>query len=157
MTIPDAAPGAAAPAPSVAAAAQRVLLFAVAGQVYGCEIDVVREIVPNRRATRLPGAPAFVRGLINLRGTLVTVIDLGLRLGRESSVRPESSIVLAEHEGKLVGVIVDDLMDVQPLLDSQVEPAAERDRGGIVRGLGHLPGLVVVLLDMHALVTHVLL
>ena len=156
MTIPDAAPGAAAPA-QPGAAARRILLFAVAGQVYGCEIGVVREIVPNRRATRLPGAPAYVRGIINLRGTLVTVIDLGLRLGRESSVRPESSVVLVEHEGRLVGATVDELMDVRPLLDSQVEPAAEHDRGGIVRGLGHLDDLVVVLLDMSALVRQLLL
>ena len=49
-------------------AAARTLLFRVAGKVYGCDIDAVREIIPYRRATRLPGAPSFVQGLINLRG-----------------------------------------------------------------------------------------
>src|SRR6478752_4141786 len=61
-------------------AAARTLLFRVSGSVYGCDIDAVREIIPYRRATRLPGAPPYVQGLINLRGTIVTVLDLGARL-----------------------------------------------------------------------------
>ena len=61
-------------------ATARTLLFRVAGKVYGCDIEAVREIIPYRRATRLPGAPPFVQGLVNLRGTIVTVLDLGARL-----------------------------------------------------------------------------
>jgi hypothetical protein len=66
----------------------------VAGTVYGCDIGSVREIVPIRHATRLPGAPPYVRGLINLRGAIVTVIDLAARLAGTSAAM-EGSVVLA--------------------------------------------------------------
>jgi hypothetical protein len=56
------------------------LVFRVGASLYGCDIRDAQEIVPYRACTRLPGAPAHVCGLINVRGTIVTVIDLGVRL-----------------------------------------------------------------------------
>ena len=140
-------------------AAARTLLFRVAGDVYGCDIDAVREIIPYRRATRLPGAPPYVQGLINLRGTIVTVIDLAARL---DATRPPmrdggGSIILAEHGTRLVGVAVEEVMDVQAIAEEQVEAANGHSAGGLVRGLGHLEDGVVVLIDIHTLVTQVLL
>ena len=140
-------------------AAARTLLFRVAGDVYGCDIDTVREIIPYRRATRLPGAPPYVQGLINLRGTIVTVLDLGTRL---DPTRPPmrdggGSIILAEHGARVVGVAVDEVMDVQAIAEEQVEAANGNAAGGLVRGLGHLEDGVVVLIDIHMLVTQVLL
>ena len=61
--------------------APRLLFFTAAGQTCACELEGVREIIPYCRATRLPGAPSYVTGLINLRGSIITVLDLGLRLG----------------------------------------------------------------------------
>ena len=140
-------------------AAARTLLFRVAGSVYGCDIDAVREIIPYRRATRLPGAPPYVQGLINLRGTIVTVLDLGARL---DATRPPmrdlgGSIILAEHGTRVVGVAVDEVMDVQAIAEEPVESATGETRDGVVRGLGHLGDDVVVLIDIHTLVTQVLL
>ena len=141
-------------------AAARTLLFRVAGSTYGCDIDAVREIIPYRPATRLPGAPPYVQGLINLRGTIVTVIDLGARLDK---TRPQvreanGSIILAEHGSRVVGVAVDEVMDVQAITEEPVDVGTGDTRGGLVRGLGHLEGdQVVVLIDIHTLVTQVLL
>src|SRR6478672_8530994 len=86
----------------------RTLLFRVAGKVYGCDIEAVREIIPYRGATRLPGAPPFVQGLINLRGTIVTVLDLGTRLdpARQPVRDGSGSIILATHGTRTVGVAV---------------------------------------------------
>lgn len=142
-------------------AAARTLLFRVAGSVYGCDIDAVREIVPYRRATRLPGAPSYVQGLINLRGTIVTVLDLGARLDR---TRPQvrdvgGSIILAEHGARVVGIAVDEVMDVRAITEEPVDASTGGGdtRGGLVRGIGNLEGDVVVLIDVHMLVTQVLL
>src|ERR671912_28571 len=90
--------------------AARTLLFRVSGKVYGCDIEAVREIIPYRRATRLPGAPPFVQGLINLRGTIVTVLDLGTRLDPARPPMREGSIILATHGTHVVGVAVDEVM-----------------------------------------------
>ena len=140
-------------------AAARTLLFRVAGRVYGCDIDAVREIIPWRRATRLPGAPPYVQGLINLRGTIVTVLDLGTRLDAARPLMADAggSIVLAEHGTRVVGVAVDEVLDVQVVAEERIEQAAGDTRGGMVRGLGHLGDDVVVLIDIHTLVTQVLL
>jgi purine-binding chemotaxis protein CheW len=141
-------------------AAARTLLFRVAGSVYGCDIEAVREIITYRRATRLPGAPPHVQGLINLRGTIVTVLDLGTRLDRARPLirEPGASIILVEHGARVVGVVVDEVLDVQAIAEEPVDAGTSDTRGGLVRGLGHLEGDdVVVLIDIHTLVTQVLL
>jgi purine-binding chemotaxis protein CheW len=134
----------------------RLLLFAVAGTIYGCDIAAVREIVPLRRATRLPGAPAYVLGLFNLRGAIVTVIDLATRLGG-SSCAADGSVVLAQFGAKQVGLAVDEVRDVQILPPDRFEAATgDVARGGIVRGLGHLDDGVVIVLDVPAVVRQVM-
>ena len=134
----------------------RLLLFAVAGTVYGCDIAAIREIVPMRRATRLPGAPAYVLGLFNLRGAIVTVIDLATRLAG-SSCTPDGSVVLAQFGAKQVGLAVDELRDVQMLPPDRFEAATgDVARGGIVSGLGHLDDGVVIVLDVPAVVRQVM-
>ena len=137
--------------------AARTLLFRVAERVYGCDIDAVREIIPYRRATRLPGAPPYVQGLINLRGTIVTVLDLGARLDPSRAPVREGSIILATHGTRVVGVAVDEVMDVQPIAEEPIATSAADGPRGLVRGLGHLNDGVVVLVDIHVLVTQVLL
>jgi purine-binding chemotaxis protein CheW len=145
--------------------AARTLLFQVAERTYGCDIESVREIIPYRRATRLPGAPAYVQGLVNLRGTIVTVLDLGVRLDPARAPVREGSIILAQHGTRNVGVAVDEVMDVQAIAEEPVDAGAGAGgggegtdtRGGLVRGLGHLGDDVVVLIDIHTLVTQVLL
>jgi len=139
-------------------AAARTLLFRLGEGTYGCDIDAVREIIPYRRATRLPGAPAYVQGLVNLRGTIVTVLDLGIRLDASRAPVREGSIILAEHGTRNVGIAVDEVMDVQEVREDPVETGAGGDsRNGLVRGLGHLEDDVVALIDIHTLVTQVLL
>ncbi len=94
-------------------APERTLLFRAGDRTFGCGIDAVREIVPQRRATRLPGAPPSVQGLINLRGTIVTVVDLPLWLGGTRPAAADGSIVLVEHGSRVAGLAVDEVLDVQ--------------------------------------------
>jgi purine-binding chemotaxis protein CheW len=137
-------------------AAGRTLLFRVGTTVYGCNIEAVREILPYRRATRLPGAPAFVQGLINIRGTIITVLDLGARLEPGRAPVSEGSIILAEYGSRSVGVVVEEVMDVRVLEEAEGALPPEQIEG-VVRGVGHAEDLVVVLLDVHALIKQVLL
>ena len=129
----------------------------MADRVYGCDIEAVREIIPYRRATRLPGAPKYVQGLINLRGTIVTVLDLGTRLDAGRAPVSEGSIILATHGTRVVGVAVDEVMDVQTITEERIGTSTGDMPRGLVRGLGHLDDGVVVLVNINALVTQVLL
>jgi len=142
------------------ATARRTLLFRVGSAVYGCDIDDIREIVPFRQATRLPGAPPYVQGLINLRGTIVTVVDLGVLLkATRDRVATEGSIMLVALPGnaRLVGVAVEEVMDVRLVGASQGDVIAHSAGNDAVRGLAHIEGGTVILLDIHSLVRQVLL
>jgi purine-binding chemotaxis protein CheW len=114
-----------------------LLFFGVAGRLCACDLDAVREIVPARAATRLPGAPEWVLGLVNLRGTLLTVVDLAARFGERSAAM--RSIIVAEGAGRMFGLGVDGVRDVQAVGDDALEVVdAQRSSDGIVRGLAHV-------------------
>lgn len=134
------------------------MLCRVARRVVGVELGTVREIIPARRPTRLPGAGPYVSGLVNVRGTIVTVIDLAARLGRgDAPAAGTGSIVLIEHGAKLVGVAVDEVLDVRRTAELELETEAEAlVPGGAVRAVGRLDGEVVALLDIHDIIAQVL-
>jgi purine-binding chemotaxis protein CheW len=138
---------------------RRTLLFRVGTEVYGCDIDDIREIVPFRQATRLPGAPSYVQGLINLRGTIVTVLDLGVRLDSTRAPIADGSIMLVAPPGgaRLVGVAVQEVMDVRIIGTERDDVVAGSAGTEVVRGLAHVDGATVILIDIHSLVRQVLL
>jgi purine-binding chemotaxis protein CheW len=133
--------------------APRLLLFTAANRTCACEIGSVREIIPYRRATRLPGAPSYVIGLINLRGSIVTVLDLGMRLGGAPMDQQRGSIILVESEGRVVGLGVDELRDVQRVSRAAIEEADDDPASeGLVCGVLRADGDVAVLLDVGRIV-----
>jgi purine-binding chemotaxis protein CheW len=137
-------------------APRQLLLFRLADRIGGIELEIVREILPPPPATRLPGAPAYVRGLINVRGTVVTVIDLVARLCGQPA-RPEGPLMLIEHQGRVVGVAVDEVIEVQPLPPKGWEtPVGDLLPGGIVYAMGEIDSQTVLLLDIRGLLTQVL-
>lgn len=111
---------------------RRVLVFAVAGRTRCADVEDVREIVPITATTRLPGAPRYVRGLINLRGSLVTVMDASMCLYGVPAESPDASILLVERRGRLAGVIVDSVFDIQSLPVVEVEGGARLDLRAMV-------------------------
>lgn len=137
-----------------------MLLFRVGETVYGCDVSSAQEIVPLRRCTRVPGAPPFVRGLVNVRGTIVTVLDLRLRLLAGGTPKPVASLLLLRHGAgqRLVGVVVDEVVDVRPLAVETTEATAAS--GVLVRGVARdaePDAPTVVVLDIDALIKQVLL
>lgn len=138
----------------------RFLVFESAGRRYACSLDAVREIVPFRAATRLPGAPVHVVGLINLRGRLLTVVDLAVYLGgpEGGSRKGAGSIVLVGSGARVVGVLVDEVRDVRPVADDAVERVTDATIAhGAVRALARLDDGIAVVLDTDAIVGNVLL
>jgi purine-binding chemotaxis protein CheW len=132
------------------------LLFRVGAGLFGCDTTNVQEIIPPRPSTRLPGAPRFVRGLINIRGTIVTVLDLGVRLDATEEPASEGSILLVRHRDRIVGLSVHEVADVR-LLDVERDESAGSPTGGIVQGVANVDDTPVVVLDLDALIQQVLL
>ena len=144
-------------------ALRQLVVFRLAGGTYGIELDAVREIVPFRGATRLPGAPSNVAGLVNVRGSIITVIDLGAQLEGSASARERSSVMLLEHGGKLVGAAVDEVLDVRKTTDVELDDGGTAmAAGAAVRAVGRLgeeegrEGGVITLLDIHGIISRVL-
>src|SRR3981081_2680388 len=138
--------------------ARRLLSFEVGGSVFACDMEAFREIVPAQRTPRLPGAPETVCGLVNLRGTIVTVIDGGVVLGKRPCARTSGLILLADYFDRLVGVGVDDVRDIHdvPIDQFAGEDAPESIADGLVTGFVEIEGKRVIVLDIKALVQKVI-
>lgn len=104
---------------------QQFVVFSLSGQRYCIDIMMVREIRMVRAITALPGAAECVRGIINLRGTIVPVFDLRMRFGLgETEIRHEQSqtLVIASVGGSITGLLVDEVLDILTLPESAIAP-----------------------------------
>ena len=109
MTPPDAAPDTADPSQDQV----ELLSFTVAGQDYAVDIMLVREIRNWTTPTPLPKTPAYVRGVINLRGTVLPILDLACRLELESQKGHDRAVFIVLNEGgRLFGITVDAVSDI---------------------------------------------
>jgi purine-binding chemotaxis protein CheW len=126
--------------------------FKVGRETYGVPITSLHEIVRVPEITAVPDAPDFMEGVINLRGKIVSVLDLRKRLGEAQAVSSRRNrILVVEHNGRLSGLIVDSASEVIKIPAADVEPSpTEFLEGGLncVTGLGKYQGRLIVLLDM---------
>jgi len=109
-----------------------LLTFRVGGQEYALDIMSVREIRGWTRATPLPHAPPFVRGVINLRGVVLTIVDLADRLGMGAMEAAERTVIIVVQEGgKSVGLMVDAVSDILAISRSELQdpPEMSADEG----------------------------
>ena len=156
---PAAAAAAAARAAIAAAAAAELraqhLTFWLGDSVFALGIDSVREIIQYGQMTHVPLTPAFVRGVINLRGAVVPVIDLQARLGHaRAAVGEKTCIVIfdAQRDGERLelGLMVDAVSEVIEIAPDQVEPAPQFGSAvprEFIRGLAKVKDRFVVLLE----------
>jgi purine-binding chemotaxis protein CheW len=141
---------------------ERMALLVVGEYRFGVAIDRIREIIPARPYTPLPGSGPHVCGLINLRGRIVTVVDLGARLKLPPAhANPDHSIVIVEHRGKLAGLAVEEvsrIVDVDPaaLADAADALRALRIDRAYLRGVGETDGQVFVAVDPDEIIAPVL-
>ena len=129
--------------------------FQVGRETYGVPITSLHEIVRVPEITVVPDAPVYLEGVINLRGKIVSVMDLRKRFGeKQVALTKQNRILVVEHSGKLAGLIVDSASEVLKIPSADVEAAPSVfQEGGLncVSGLGKVNGRLVVLLDMNKL------
>jgi purine-binding chemotaxis protein CheW len=132
--------------------AGQYLTFALGANWYGAPIRSVREINQMSTITPVPKTPPFVRGVINLRGKIIPVVDLRLKLGlTEAAYNKGTCVIVFEAEAGAVGVIVDQVNEVVDLSESQVEPSPALGGGpemDYLIGMGKLNDRVLVLVDI---------
>jgi purine-binding chemotaxis protein CheW len=139
-------------------AAGEFLTFVLGDEEYGVDILRVQEIRSYDAVTRLPDAPDYIKGVINLRGIIVPVVDMRLkfRLARAEYNALTVMIVLSVA-GRVVGMVVDGVSDVVRLAADQVRPVPEIAAtvdSQFLTGIGTLDERMLILLDIERLMTH---
>ncbi|MBS1209115.1 MAG: chemotaxis protein CheW, partial [Proteobacteria bacterium] len=130
--------------------------FMLAGEVFAIGILGIKEIIEYHNITEVPMMPESVRGVINLRGAVVPVMDLQARFGRPASaVTKRTCIVIVEVESdgerQVVGMIVDAVNEVLDIDAAEIEPPpafGARIRADFISGMGKVKGNFVILLDV---------
>jgi purine-binding chemotaxis protein CheW len=127
--------------------------FRVGRETFGVPIRLVHEIVRVPEITAVPDAPDYVEGVINLRGKIVSVVDLRKRFGeKEITTHKKNRILVTEVEGKMVGLIVDAASEVLKIPEGEIElPPGVFEEGDLhyVTGVGKLGGRLVILIDLN--------
>ena len=132
------------------------LTFMLSGEVFAIGILNIKEIIEYGNLTEVPRMPEFIRGVINLRGSVVPVIDLGARFGKHATeVSRRTCIVIIEvqHEGEqhVIGVMVDAVNEVLDIPATEIEPApafGSKIHAEFIHGMGKVDGKFVIILNV---------
>ena len=131
---------------------RQLVVFQLGAELYGVEISRVHEIIRLQSVTKVPRAPSFVEGVINLRGKVIPVVDLRRRFGLPTSDHTRASrIVVVEIGDQVVGVVVDGVSEVLRVNGATVEPPSPVVAGidsEYIHGIAKLSDRLVILLDL---------
>jgi purine-binding chemotaxis protein CheW len=129
----------------------KYLTFFLAGEEYGIEILRVQEIISMMPVTRVPLTPSFIRGVINLRGRVIAIVDLREKFGLPAAPEPEPVIIVVQVGTVQIGVVADSVSEVASIAAADIDPApdfGERFRTEFLLGLGKSNGRLRLLLDV---------
>lgn len=131
---------------------KQLISFMVGSEEYGMEIVRVKEVIRTPAITPLPKAPSFVKGIINLRGDVIPIIDLRDKFGLEATEYTAATrVIVVDVDGKLVGMIVDAASQVIRIPTDQIEPPPPVAGGlpsDLIEGVGKIGDRLIVLLNI---------
>jgi purine-binding chemotaxis protein CheW len=132
----------------------QVIVFNLGDEKYGVDISQVREIIRPTQITRIPNAPDFVEGVINLRGQITTIINLRKRFGMEpKEIDNDTRIIVVEYDNAVIGMMVDTVNEVKYLSTDDIEALPSiitaREEAKFLKGVGKLPDSLLILIDLN--------
>ncbi|MGV8906016.1 MAG: chemotaxis protein CheW [Acetobacterium sp.] len=133
----------------------RFLTFSLEEEVFGIEIKYVTEIVGIQSITKVPEVPTYIKGIINLRGKIIPVIDVRLKFGKEAiEYNDRTCIIVIDIQDVSVGLIVDNVEEVLTIDDEAISPPPANKTGfenRFIKGIGMVGGKVQLLLECERL------
>ncbi len=134
----------------------QLVTFELAGELFGIEILKVQEITPMTKITRVPNAPKYVEGVINLRGKVIPVVDLRKLMNLNlRDYDPSSRIIVLQLDGKIIGILVDKMNEVIWVNKHSIETNPTQSESKIsenyIIGVVNLDDRLVILLDLYKL------
>jgi purine-binding chemotaxis protein CheW len=140
---------------SVAAMGGEFLTFRLGAEEYGIDILKVQEIRSYESPTRIANAPPFIKGVVNLRGVIVPIVDLRLKLACETAEYNSFTVVIVLNvKGRVVGAVVDSVSDVLALDRDTIKPAPEMSSAvdtSFITGIGSVAERMLILMDIEGL------
>ncbi len=135
---------------------RQYLTFRLGEEIFGLDVGKVREILDMTTITKIPRTPEFLRGVINLRGNVVPVVDMRLKFGLPTVEQTVDTCIVVtevtlENETTVLGALVDSVQEVFELEPGQIEPAPRigtRLRTEFIMGMGKRDGKFIMLLDV---------
>ncbi|MCC6027526.1 MAG: chemotaxis protein CheW [Archaeoglobus sp.] len=132
----------------------QVIVFRLGEERYGVDISQVREIIRPSQITRIPNAPDFVEGVINLRGQITTIVNLRKRFGMPPKpIDNDTRIIVVEHNNAIIGMMVDTVNEVKYLPQKDIEALPSiitaREEARFLKGVGKLPDGLLILIDLN--------
>jgi len=135
---------------------RQLVVFSLLNENYGIDIYKVQEIIQYRDITYVPKSPPFVKGVINLRGRIIPVIDLKERFGLpEKEVTPDTRIIVVEISSQTIGLIVDSETEVLRIPNTNIEPPppVTTIEADFIEGVGKLDERLIIILDIDRILT----
>jgi len=133
-------------------AERQLVVFDLAGEVYGVNIGTVREIIRMQDITHVPNAPDYVEGVINLRSRIIPIVDLRKRFGvTTKEITSESRIVVVDIAGEDIGMMVDAVREVLRISETSIEQASAivtTSDSYYIQGIAKLGERLLILLDL---------
>lgn len=131
---------------------RQFISFTIGEEEYGVDIMAIREIKGWTATTELPNTPNFIRGVINLRGAIVPILDLRARFSAgQTEASPRHVIIVVAVGSRVAGILVDAVADIITVATDDIQPVPQLDRGsadGFLTGLVTADGRMVALLDL---------
>ena len=142
---------------SAAAMGGEFLTFRLGAEEYGIDILKVQEIRSYEQPTRIANAPSFIKGVVNLRGVIVPIVDLRVKLNCASVEYNSFTVVIVLNvKGRVVGAVVDSVSDVLELGSGTIKPAPEMHTSvdtSFITGIGSVNDRMLILMDIEGLMT----
>lgn len=134
----------------------KYLIFSMGNEMYGMEIRYITEIIGIQPITEVPGMPEYIRGITNLRGKIIPVMDARIRFKKEvREYDGRTCIIVIDTNDMSIGFIVDSVSEVLTMEDEDIAPPPDINKGGrkYIKGIGKAGGAVKLLLDCQKLLT----
>jgi purine-binding chemotaxis protein CheW len=145
------------PSSTSRATALEYLAFTLGAEEYGVDIQKVQELRGYEAVTRIANAPAYIKGVINLRGAIVPIVDMRIKLGVPDPAYDQFTVVVILTIGaSVMGMVVDSVSDVTTLAPEQIKPAPELGaavEASYLLGIGTLEGRMLILVDIERMMS----
>ncbi|NSJ91608.1 purine-binding chemotaxis protein CheW [Clostridium cochlearium] len=129
----------------------QIVIFKLKDEQFAVETEKIESINDTMEITKVPNAPAYIKGLINLRGNIISLLDINLLLEAENHESKQENIIILKLEEELVGITVDNVDEVIDIKADMVEKVDEEGKKDYIKGVINFKDRIVTLIDIDKL------